>query len=194
MVMKNNNTPERFRNRKEALLWLQRRGQISQGKFYQDCNAGLLTIYPDKSLSKFQVAEYADKVFGFARQEPPKKQVALKKQRSRLTDAGSSPDGQGDDMPGQEPTQGGGESPFEIIDVEACFNSPEHCIDEPETGRGKIGFCLALSFTFTGSVQEMAAALVNIPKDKISGEISGALVSLLGEGILKGGCHVQYQS
>ena len=67
MVMRTNSTPERFRNRKEALLWLQSRGQISQGKFYQDCAAGLLTIYQDKSLSKFQVSEYAHKIFGFAR-------------------------------------------------------------------------------------------------------------------------------
>lgn len=71
MGMNDNNTPECFKNRKEALSWLQIRGQISQGKFYQDCNEGQLTIYPDKSLSKIQVAEYAEKVFGFIRHAPP---------------------------------------------------------------------------------------------------------------------------
>lgn len=73
MGMKENGTPERFCNRREALDWLQARGQISQGKFYQDCAAGLLTIYPDKTVSKFQVSEYAEKVFSFARQPTPVK-------------------------------------------------------------------------------------------------------------------------
>lgn len=67
MSMQDNNNPERFRNRKEALLWLQSKGQISQGKFYTDCADGVISIYPDKSLSKFQVAEYAEKVFSFVR-------------------------------------------------------------------------------------------------------------------------------
>jgi hypothetical protein len=75
MGMKENGTSERFCNRKEALTWLQARGQISQGKFYTDCAAGHLIIYPDKTLSKFQVAEYAEKVFGFARQQAPTKEV-----------------------------------------------------------------------------------------------------------------------
>jgi hypothetical protein len=73
--MKDNGTPEIFCNRKEALDWLQSKGQISRGKFYRDCLAGHVTIYPNKSLSKFQVAEYAEKVFGFARQQVPPKPI-----------------------------------------------------------------------------------------------------------------------
>ena len=41
------------------------------GKFYQDCKAGHVTIYPDKTVSKFSVAMYAEKHFaGFTRQGP----------------------------------------------------------------------------------------------------------------------------
>ncbi len=80
MGMKGNNTPERFKNRMEALCWLQGRGQISRGKFYADCAAGHIIIHPDKSISKFQVAEYAEKVFRFARQDAPTK--AIQKSRS----------------------------------------------------------------------------------------------------------------
>lgn len=95
MGMMQNSTPERFRNRKEALLWLQSRGQISQGKFYTDCAAGHITIHPDKSLSKFQVAEYAEKVFGFARQEPPRKAVQKINRRALSPSAGLLEGGQG---------------------------------------------------------------------------------------------------
>jgi hypothetical protein len=62
---------EYFKNRFEALQWLQSRGKISMGKFYQDCKAGHVTIYPDKTVSKFSVAMYAEKHFaGFTRQGP----------------------------------------------------------------------------------------------------------------------------
>lgn len=54
---------ERFKNGAEALRWLQARGQISRGKFYEDCNSGHITIYPDKTVSKFDVAMYAEKHF-----------------------------------------------------------------------------------------------------------------------------------
>lgn len=59
---------DRFKNRKEALLWLQQRGQISTGKFYQDCADGKITIHTDKTISKYEVMQYAEKVFGFVRQ------------------------------------------------------------------------------------------------------------------------------
>lgn len=72
---------DRFKNRKEALDWLQSRGQISQGKFYQDCEAGLITIAPDKTVSRWQVMEYAERVFGFTRQTGPTIDMALKKER-----------------------------------------------------------------------------------------------------------------
>ena len=74
-------TPERFKNRKEALTWLQSRGQISQGKFYQDCDAGLISVAPDKSVSKYQVMEYAEKVFGYTRQTAPLADMSEKKAR-----------------------------------------------------------------------------------------------------------------
>jgi hypothetical protein len=81
MVMRKNDNPERFRNRLEALAWLQSKGQISRGKFYDDCIAGHITIHPDKSVSKFQVAEYAEKVFRFARQDAPIKPPAKANKR-----------------------------------------------------------------------------------------------------------------
>jgi len=59
---------EYFKNRQAALQWLQQRGQVSRSKFYDDCNAGLITIHPDKTLSKFEVALYAEKLFAATRQ------------------------------------------------------------------------------------------------------------------------------
>lgn len=62
---------DRFKNRKEALAWLQTKGQISTSKFYQDCQDGKIAVAADKTLSKFKVAEYAEKVFGFAKPVTP---------------------------------------------------------------------------------------------------------------------------
>lgn len=70
---------DRFKNRKEALLWLQQRGQISTGKFYQDCADGKITIHADKTISKYEVMQYAEKVFGFVRQTAPAYDQAEKK-------------------------------------------------------------------------------------------------------------------
>lgn len=75
---------DRFKNRKEALDWLQSRGQISQGKFYQDCDGGMITIGPDKTVSKYQVMEYAEKVFGYTRQTGPTMDMALRKERLEI--------------------------------------------------------------------------------------------------------------
>lgn len=75
---------DRFKNRKEALTWLQSRGQISQGKFYEDCAAGLISIAPDKSVSKYQVMEYAERAFGFTRQNAPSMDQAAKKERLEI--------------------------------------------------------------------------------------------------------------
>ena len=72
-------TAERFKNRKAALLWLQQRGQISTGKFYQDCADGLITTHADKTVSRFEVMQYAEKVFGFTRQTAPAFDQAEKK-------------------------------------------------------------------------------------------------------------------
>ncbi|MDY0013874.1 MAG: hypothetical protein RBS40_13395 [Rhodocyclaceae bacterium] len=50
---------DRFRTRKAALDWLRDQGAtISQGKFYQDCEAGRVMVAPDKTVSKFEVSEY----------------------------------------------------------------------------------------------------------------------------------------
>ena len=66
--MNNANQGEFFKNRQAALQWLQQRGQVSRSKFYDDCNAGLITVQPDKTISKFEVACYAEKLFAVTRQ------------------------------------------------------------------------------------------------------------------------------
>lgn len=193
MKIKTNSTPERFRNRKEALMWLQSRGQISQGKFYTDCTAGHLTIYQDKSLSKFQVAEYAEKVFGFARQAPP--QTALKRinRRALPSSAGLFDNGEGLTM--DTKTQGAeameNKNGIEDVDVALIFNTPDHELDDQEPGRGVIRLTAALNLTFTGEMQRMIDGFLDIPKVRVNEAITGALVELLGEEITKGGCHVQ---
>lgn len=81
---------EYFKNRFEALQWLQSRGKISMGKFYQDCKAGHVTIYPDKTVSKFSVAMYAEKHFaGFTRQgpvHPPRESTLIQKGNSPMSE------------------------------------------------------------------------------------------------------------
>lgn len=77
-------TDERFKNRKEALEWLQGRGQISQGKFYKDCESGLVTVHADKTVSKWQVMEYAEREFGQVRQTATSADYAAKKERLEL--------------------------------------------------------------------------------------------------------------
>lgn len=75
---------ERFKNRVEALKWLQSRGQISAGKFSGDCAAGIVTVYPDKTLSRWQVMEYAEKLFGGVRSTPKTIDMADKKSRLEI--------------------------------------------------------------------------------------------------------------
>jgi len=54
---------ERFKNRKEALIWLKESGyKISQGKFYQDAAAGYPVVHKDGSVSKFQIMEYGQRL------------------------------------------------------------------------------------------------------------------------------------
>ena len=51
---------ERFANRKQALNWLHAQGyKISQGKFYQDCDGGFPAVHRDKTVSRYQVLQYA---------------------------------------------------------------------------------------------------------------------------------------
>lgn len=50
---------ERFKSRKVALEWLRNQGAaVSQGKFYQDCNAGKIIVFPDKTVSRASVLQY----------------------------------------------------------------------------------------------------------------------------------------
>jgi hypothetical protein len=74
-------TTERFKTRKEALTWLQARGQVSKSKFYRDCDDGLVEIGPDKTLSKFQVAEYAEREINHTRQTGTSLDMSEKKAR-----------------------------------------------------------------------------------------------------------------
>lgn len=65
---------EYYKNRKEALAVLQQKGKISQGAFYGYCEKGgytnklgaffPLVIRPDKTISKFQVLQFAMDFFG----------------------------------------------------------------------------------------------------------------------------------
>lgn len=77
-------TSERFKNRQAALKWLQTRGQISTGKFYQDCDAGIVQVSADKTVSKYQVMEYAERIFGFTRQQAPLQDQVAKKDRLEI--------------------------------------------------------------------------------------------------------------
>lgn len=77
-------TEDRFKNRVEALKWLQSRGQISRGKFYDDCDAGKIPLATDKTLQKHHVMEYAEKVFGFSRQVQPAIDRADKKDQLEI--------------------------------------------------------------------------------------------------------------
>lgn len=54
---------ERFKNRRKAWQWLVENGfTVSEKKFYNDCDAGLVAVAPDKTVSKFSVAEYGRKL------------------------------------------------------------------------------------------------------------------------------------
>jgi len=54
---------ERFKNRKQALNWLQAQGyKVSTGKFYQDCDAGFPNIHKDGSLSRYQTMQYGQQL------------------------------------------------------------------------------------------------------------------------------------
>ena len=69
-----------FKNRQTALQWLRQRGQVSQSKFYDDCNAGLVTVHSDKTLSKFEVALYAEKLFAATRQAAGSGTLAMQRE------------------------------------------------------------------------------------------------------------------
>jgi hypothetical protein len=60
--------PDRFRNRKEAVEWLQVQGyKVSTGKFYQDIAGGnKITMHQDGSVSKWDTYQYAVKELSIA--------------------------------------------------------------------------------------------------------------------------------
>lgn len=75
---------EVFRTRKQALDWLREQGvRVSQGKFYQDCDAGLVAVYPDKTVSKFAVSQY---LLGLQRQVAPDVQAMDRQGRKEQLD------------------------------------------------------------------------------------------------------------
>lgn len=52
-------TEDRFKNRLQAYAWLAAEGfTVSEKTFYNACTAGQVTVYADKTVSKFSVAEY----------------------------------------------------------------------------------------------------------------------------------------
>lgn len=56
-------TEERFKNRRKAWQWLVENGfTVSEKKFYNDCDAGLVPVSADKTVSKFAVSEYGRKL------------------------------------------------------------------------------------------------------------------------------------
>lgn len=177
MGMKNNSTSERFRNRKEALTWLQARGQISQGKFYTDCTAGLLIIYPDKSLSKFQVAEYAEKIFGFVRQGQQLKGAKRIHKRTLSPSAQFSDSWQGLTIgpPLNDDDITDNKNVFGALDVTLKFNTAARDLDDQEPDRGTVRLNAVLNITFTGDMQRMRAGLHDIGREQIAVVVAGLL-------------------
>jgi len=54
---------ERFVDRKQALNWLTAQGyKVSRSKFYDDCRDGFPAVHRDKSVSRFQVMQYAQQL------------------------------------------------------------------------------------------------------------------------------------
>lgn len=54
---------ERFKNRWAAFEFLRQEGvTVSRGKFYQDCGAGHILVFKDKTVSRASVLEYARKL------------------------------------------------------------------------------------------------------------------------------------
>ncbi|RQW89900.1 MAG: hypothetical protein EHM79_02010 [Geobacter sp.] len=75
---------ERFKNRKQALNWLQAQGyKISQGKFYQDCEAGFPAIHKDGSVSRYQAMQYGQQLDVERRSSPEDSYVDKDKDEAR---------------------------------------------------------------------------------------------------------------
>ncbi len=72
MTKDQNTESEFFKDRKEAHEWLEDNGyKVSQGKFYQDIKKkGFPVLNPDKTVSKFQVLLYGQKLQGGQASDP----------------------------------------------------------------------------------------------------------------------------
>jgi len=82
---------ERFANRKQALNWLQAQGyKVSQGKFYQDCEAGFPALHRDGTVSRYQAMQYGQQLDVSARTMPQfdlsgeREQLELRKLRAEV--------------------------------------------------------------------------------------------------------------
>ncbi|MHC1697758.1 MAG: hypothetical protein AB9919_06820 [Geobacteraceae bacterium] len=75
---------ERFKNRKQALNWLQAQGyKISQGKFYQDCDAGFPAVHKDGSVSRYQAMQYGQQLDVERRSSPEENHADRDRDESR---------------------------------------------------------------------------------------------------------------
>jgi hypothetical protein len=186
MKKKSNDTPsgavldaregEWFKNRFEALQWLKSRGKISMGKFYQDCKAGFVTIYPDKTVSKFSVAMYAEKHFaGFTRQGPAH------------SSAGST-------------TQKGIQPMSEKTGINAAvkveIESGGVTAWGDQDSSGVFTIHVRAMIDFSGSdLQEIIERLAGLNHEQVeavtASAVTSSLVELLGPGIADGGVYVQ---
>lgn len=75
---------ERFKNRRQALNWLQSQGyKVSQGKFYQDCEAGFPGVYKDGTISRYQVMQYGQQLDVERRSAPDEGYIDRDKDEAR---------------------------------------------------------------------------------------------------------------
>lgn len=172
---------ELFKNRFEALLWLQSRGKISMGKFYQDCKAGLVTIYPDKTVSKFSVAMYAENHFSkFVRQAPQKTLAGTKNIRKGVTPMTEQPTGQPEINASVNVTmESGGITDWSDQDASGTFTVHVRAVVDFK-GPDLQAVVDRLSSLDPEQVEAVTAAAV-----------ASSLAELMGPGITEGGVYVQ---
>jgi len=62
---------ERFKTRQEALVWINAQGyKVSRGKFFGDCKKGFPGVHKDKTVSRYQVMQYAQQLNAELRSSP----------------------------------------------------------------------------------------------------------------------------
>lgn len=70
-----------FKNRKEAFDWLEQQGApVSRGKFYEDCAAGKVVVFRNKTVSRASVMLYLIKLQDNPVYDPEAGDLSLKKQ------------------------------------------------------------------------------------------------------------------